>query len=206
MPPKRGVALHPVAVTPDEVGIATDLVVAAGEAGVVLGHRLAAGTDDVGRVAARALLVVAHQHDLGAAADAARAHHTHAVVSARRHEPVAHQVTTPAVALVAEARRQLDQRQAGRQVVGGRGHAIGAGNQQRRIGGDALTARRAAHGGGGFGRAAGQGGDRRAEGGGDGSAAAHQQAAAGGIRGGLGHRGLLAVMWEWGNPHARCRP
>jgi hypothetical protein len=112
--------------------------------------------------------VVAHQDDLGAAADAALHHDAHAVVRAGRDEAVGHHVAAPAVAFVAEAGGQLDQRQAGRQVVDRRGRAIGAVQQRRGAG--RCTGRS-------LGDAAGQRGDGAGERGGDGSGAALEQAA-----------------------------
>jgi len=170
-PAQRGITLDPVAVAPHQVRVAADLVVVAGLGHVVLGHGVQAGADDAGRICRGGKLVVAHQHDLQAAADAARTHHAHAVVGGRGDQAVGHQITTPAVRFVAETRRQLDQGQTGGDVLDRGERAVGAGHLNRRRSRQAGV--RA-----GFGCAARHGSDRAGKGDCDGRGAALEQAAA----------------------------
>ena len=116
-----------------------------------LGRGIAAG-------AAAALLVVAHQHQLVGVGR----HHGHAVVRARGGDAVAHHVAGPAERPIAEARGQLQQRQAGG-LVGHRGQraVVGAVGQL-----DRMRGARAQH------------AERQADGGGGGHAAAQEAAAA----------------------------
>ena len=88
----------------------------------------AGGCEGAGRAA---LFVVAHQHELvGVGSD-----HGHAVVQARGGYAIAHHVAGPAEGPVAEALRQLQQRQAGR-FVGHRGErtVVGAVGQRHGVG------------------------------------------------------------------------
>ena len=71
----------------------------------------------VDRIGYFAALVVAHQHDLAIAAASTARQHRHAIVVARAGRAVVERIAGPRVTAIAEARRQLQQRQAGCEVA-----------------------------------------------------------------------------------------